>query len=255
MEEKDEKVLQTPEGESSPALPAWKERLRKRHADRSFETDEDWDNIAEESFAADEQKISEFENNQKVIDELITADKDLSAILTKMIIDKVPFRIAVDGYLEAPKEGDDDYDYYQKSHEERLSIGRQLQEEARQRLANEAQTYKNIDAYCEEKGYDEDAKSELISFINTFYQSLSMKDITPKTLTILDNARTYDEDVKAAHEDGLIEGRNENIEAKMTKGDDKGDGIPRFSGGGETFEEETPKKKSFFGDLRPSMKL
>lgn len=237
------------------ALPAWKERVKKRFADRSFESDEDWDNAAEEAFASDEKDLQIFRDNDQVIDELLASDKDLARIVSRMIIEKVPFRIAADGYLEAPKEGDDDYDYYQKSHEERLAIGRQLQDEARQRLANEAETYKAIDAYCEDQGYDEEAEKEFISYINSFYNSLSMKQITPQMLSMIDKARTYEQDVQAAHDDGVVEGRNTSIEAKMSKSDGGGDGIPRFSGGGETPDEPRAKKKSFFSDMKPTMKF
>lgn len=236
--------------------PKWRERLHTRYPDRAFETDEDWDNAAEEAFAEDEAKMGEYAENDRLINECISADKDLSVIISKMIVDKVPFRIAADGYLTAPKPGDDDWDYYQKSHEERLELGRQLQEQGREKIKNEAETYKAIDTYCESKGYDDTAKDEFIAFINEFYNSLSMKKISIEMLETLDNARTHDKDVKEAFEDGLIEGRNENIEAKQEKetAAQAGDGIPHFSGAGETPDEDKKPRRSFFADIKPTIK-
>ena len=41
------------------------ERLKKRFADREFNSDEDWDNAAEEAYAEDEESINVFQGQQQ----------------------------------------------------------------------------------------------------------------------------------------------------------------------------------------------
>ena len=233
----------------TPKLPAWKERIKGRYADREFNSDEDWDNAAEEAYAEDEESLKVFQDNMTVIDEVIASDKDLAAIIADLITNKITFRAALAKRFSpdelTPKEGDDDYEYYQKSYEERVATGKEIQRIAQEKLKNEDEAYDNIDAFCDKKGYNDDQKREFIGFINEFYNSLSMRKITPEILQTLDNARHYDADVASAEEEGFVAGKNENIAAKRASENNKaaGDGVPVPSGSGTTVV-EAPKKKT-----------
>ena len=241
----------------APKLPAYRERLKKRYADREFNTDEDWDNAAEEAYAEDEETLNVFKDNNKVIDEIIASDKDLAAIIADIVANHIPFRAAVAKRFSpedlVAKEGDDDYEYYQKSYEERVATGREIQKIAQERLKNEDEAYDNIDAFCEQKGYSDEDKKEFIGFINEFYNSLSMRKITPEILQTLDNARHYEDDMASAEENGFVAGKNENIAAKRAANNSRAaaDGVPVPQGGGAPIV-ETPKKKEnpFFSDMK-----
>ena len=232
----------------SPKMPAYRERLKKRFADREFNSDEDWDNAAEEAFAEDEESINVFKDNNKIIDEVIASDKDLAAIIADIVANHIPFRAAVAKRFSpedlVAKEGDEDYDYYQKSYEERVATGKEIQRIAQERLKNEDEAYDNIDAFCEKKGYSDDDKKEFIKFINEFYNSLSMRKITPEILQTLDNARHYEDDMASAEENGFVAGKNENIAAKRAAEKNKAaaDGVPVPQGGGAPVVEAPAKK-------------
>jgi hypothetical protein len=253
-----EKTIETVvENAEAPKLPAYKERLKKRYADREFNTDEDWDNAAEEAYAEDEESLNIFRENNKIIDEVIASDKDLAAVIADIISNHIPFRAAIAKRF-APedlvaKEGDEDYEYYQKSYEERIATGKELQRIAEERLKNEDEAYDNIDAFCEKKGYSNDEKREFIGFINKFYNSLSMRKITPEILQTLDNARHYEDDMAAAEENGFVAGKNENIAAKRASEKDNAaaDGVPAPRGAGAPVV-DSPKKKEnpFFADMK-----
>ena len=248
MNEKEMTVEAGVEVTEAPKMPAYRERLKKRYADREFNSDDDWDAAAEEAYAEDEEAIKVFKDNNKIIDDLIASDKDLAAIIADIVANQIPFRAAVAKRFDpedlVAKEGDSDYEYYQKSYEERLATGKELQRIAQEKLKNEDEAYDNIDAYCEEKGYNDEQKKEFINFINEFYHSLSMRKITPETLKTLDNARHYDDDMMSAEENGFIAGKNENIAAKRVaeKKAASGDGVPTPSSTG-TPVVETPQKK------------
>ena len=232
----------------APKMPAYRERLKKRFADREFNSDEDWDNAAEEAFAEDEESINVFKDNNKIIDEVIASDKDLAAIIADIVANHIPFRAAVAKRFSpedlVAKEGDEDYDYYQKSYEERVATGKEIQRIAQERLKNEDEAYDNIDAFCEKKGYSDDDKKEFIKFINEFYNSLSMRKITPEVLQTLDNARHYEDDMASAEENGFVAGKNENIAAKRAEEKSKAtaDGVPVPQGGGAPVVEAPAKK-------------
>lgn len=249
-----EAVVETPE---APKLPAYRERLKKRFADREFNSDEDWDNAAEEAYAEDEESINVFKDNNKIIDEVIASDKDLAAIIADIVANHIPFRAAVAKRFSpedlVAKEGDEDYDYYQKSYEERVATGKEIQRIAQERLKNEDEAYDNIDAFCEKKGYSDEDKKEFIKFINEFYNSLSMRKITPEILQTIDNARHYEEDMASAEESGFVAGKNENISAtraaEKAKANAGGVPVPKSAGAPVV---DAPKKKEnpFFGDMK-----
>ena len=248
MVEKEKTIEAGVEVVEEPKMPAYRERLKKRFADREFNSDEDWDNAAEEAFAEDEESITVFKDNNKIIDEVIASDKDLAAIIADIVANHIPFRAAVAKRFSpedlVAKEGDEDYDYYQKSYEERVATGKEIQRIAQERLKNEDEAYDNIDAFCEKKGYSDDDKKEFIKFINEFYNSLSMRKITPEILQTIDNARHYEEDMASAEENGFVAGKNENIAATRAadKSKAKADGVPVPQGGGAPVVEAPAKK-------------
>lgn len=250
MDEKEKSIEAGVEVAEAPKLPAYRERLKKRFADREFNSDEDWDNAAEEAYAEDEESINVFKDNNKIIDEVIASDKDLAAIIADIVANHIPFRAAVAKRFSpedlVAKEGDDDYDYYQKSYEERVATGKEIQRIAQERLKNEDEAYDNIDAFCEKKGYSDEDKKEFIGYINEFYNSLSMRKITPDILQTIDNARHYEEDMASAEENGFVAGKNENIAAKRAsdKAQANADGVPVPQGGGAPVTESPAKKPS-----------
>ena len=250
MDEKEKEINAGTEVAETPKMPAYRERLKKRYADREFNSDEDWDNAAEEAFAEDEESLNVFKDNNKIIDEVIASDKDLAAIIADIVANHIPFRAAVAKRFSpedlVAKEGDDDYEYYQKSYEERVATGKEIQRIAQERLKNEDEAYDNIDAFCEKKGYSDDDKREFIGFINEFYNSLSMRKITPEILQTLDNARHYEDDMASAEETGFVAGKNENIAAKRAseKNMAAADGVPTPNGAGAPIASAPEKKEN-----------
>lgn len=241
---------------TEPKMSAYRQRLKSRYPEDNPASDEEWDDLTERAMSEDADTIESFTSDRKVIDDILASDKDLAMVVADMIANKQPFRAALakvvdPADLEA-KEGDEDYEYYQKSYEERVAIGNEIRQRAEERLANEQEAYDNIDAYCEGKGYDDEQKKAFISFINDFYNNLQMRKISKEMLQQLDNARNYDADVEAAEEEGKIAGRNENIEAKMADASaKKGDGMPAPMGSGAPVN-EAPKKAvdPIFGNLK-----
>lgn len=240
---------------TAPALPKYRERLKGRYPDSNPQSDQEWDDLAERGYAEDEEKIKNFEDNNKVIEDLIDSDKDLAAVTSEMIVNGTPFRAAVAKFFDpedlVAKEGDEDYDYYQKSSDERKKMGQAFRERGAQKRANEKEAYDNIDKFAAKKALDAKAKDEFINFVNTLYNDLSVLKLSMSTLEKLYKAMTFDEAVAEAAETGAIDAKNQAIEAARVKKavDTAGDGVPAPMGGSAPAPQKAPKKNTIFDDL------
>ena len=240
---------------AAPALPKYRERLRGRYADANPQTDQEWDDLAERGFAEDEEKIKNFEDNAKVIEDLLDSDKDLASVVSEMIVNGTPFRAAVAKFFDpeslVAKEGDEDYDYYQKSSEERKKMGQAFRERGAQKRANEKEAYDNIDKFAEKHAMEAAEKEAFINFVNELYNDLSVLKLSAQTLEKLYKAMTFDEAVAEAAESAEIDGKNQAIEAARVKktADTAGDGVPAPMGGSAPAPTPRPRKQTVFDDL------
>lgn len=236
-------------------MPKYRERLRSRYADANPQTDQEWDDLTERGFAEDEENLSRYKGNEKVLQDILDSDKDLNAVVSEMIVNGTPFRAAVAKYFDpedlVAKEGDDDYDYYQKSVDERRQMGQASRARREQRRTNEKDAYDNIDKFAEKKALDKAAKDEFVSFVNTLYNDLSDLKLSMSTLEKLYKAMTFDEAVAEAAETAEIDGKNQAIEAARVKKSaaTAGDGVPTPAGGSSPAPAPRPKKKSIFDDI------
>lgn len=240
---------------AAPALPKYRERLRGRYPDVAPQNDAEWDDLAERGFAEDEEKIKNFEDNNKVIEDLIDSDKDLAAVTSEMIVNGTPFRAAVAKFFNpedlVAKEGDDDYEYYQKSSEERKQMGKAFRERGAQRRANEKEAYDNIDKFVKKHAMDEAAKEAFIAFVNELYNDMSDLKLSMKNLEKLYKAMTFDEAVAEAAEAAGVDAKNQAIEAARVKKANAaaGDGVPAPMGGSSPAPEQPRRKQTIFDDL------
>ena len=240
---------------NAPAMPKYRERLGKRYKDANPQSDQEWDELAERAYAEDEADLTRFRDNEKVIQDLLDGDKDLAAVVGEMLVNGTPFRVAVGKFFGpdelTPKEGDEDYEYYQKSSEERRAMGKAFRERSAQKKANASGTYDNIDKFAEKKGMSEEEKQRFIDFVNTLYDDLSMLKISNETLTKLYKAMTYDEAVAEAAENAEMDGRNAAIEAKRVKKQEAtaGDGVPTPNGGSAPATTKPRRRATIFDDI------
>lgn len=240
---------------AAPALPKYRERLAGRYPDAAPQSDQEWDDLAERGFAEDEEKIKNFEDNNKVIEDLLDSDKDLAAVTSEMIVNGTPFRAAVAKFFDpeslVAKEGDEDYEYYQKSSDERKKMGQAFRERSARKRANEKDAYDNIDKFAEKMEMDGAAKQKFVDDINAFYDNLSELKLDEKTLELIYKATHFDEAVAEAAEAAELDGKNQAIEAaRVTKAAAAaGDGVPALQGGSAPAPERPKRKPTIFDDI------
>ena len=240
---------------AAPVMPKYRERLRGRYPDAAPQSDQEWDDLAERGFAEDEEKIKNFEDNNKVIEDLIDSDKDLAAVTSEMIVNGTPFRAAVAKFFNpedlVAKEGDADYEYYQKSSEERKQMGKAFRERGAQRRANEKEAYDNIDKFAKKHAFEAAEKEAFIGFVNELYNDMSDLKLSMKNLEKLYKAMTFDEAVAEAAEAAGVDAKNQAIEAARVKKANAaaGDGVPAPMGGSSPAPEKPRRKQTIFDDL------
>lgn len=249
------KETEVVEVNEAPAMPKYRERLRDRYPDVNPQNDQEWDDLAERGFAEDGERIKQFEDNNKVINDILDSDKDASAVISEMIVNGTPFRAAVAKFFDPEdlqaKEGDEDYEYYQKSSDERRRMGEEFRARNEEKRRNEIEAYDNIDAFAEKNKMDDAAKDDFVGYINNLYNDLSLLKLSPETLEMLYKAKNYDKDVAIAAEEGEIDGKNAAIEAARvakTKAREA-DGVPTPQGGSSPVPEPPKRKPSIFDDI------
>lgn len=227
-------------------------RLRKglmaKYPDFNAETDDEWSAKEDEYYGEVEDELNTFKAAEQELGDVVKANPELANVLNDMAVNKMPFRAALAKYFSQeeliPVDGDDDYEAYEKSYNERLEKSKAREAKDQEMLANEAQSLDAIDAFAQENGLDEDGKTQLIEYINTFFLDMLNKKISPEMISMFHNAINYNSDVAAAKEAGEIKGRNAKIEAQIQEEQDreKGDGLPDVSKGAEV-EEDTKKEE------------
>ena len=201
------------------------DRLKERYPDENPETPEDWESLRIKY-------MDENDANEKEINDLISSDVELAQILTDMMVNHLPFRAALARTIDVadltPQQGDEDYEAWDKAYNERIAYNKQMVERQKEIEENADKSFENIDKFCEEKGYDEATKQSIIDFINSVFDAIVMKNISPELLEQLDKARTYDTAVRDAALEGEVKGRNANIEAQRAEEmeQEEGDGVP-----------------------------
>jgi hypothetical protein len=230
-----------PSEAAQPPMPFGK--LRKRmsglYPDRKFESDDDYDNATDEYLGARE------EADQALFD-LFDQHPEIPEILSD-IRDGAETPEALARYYSPEeltrKEGDKNYEKWAANSSER-------EKKRSEQSTREAEIETNLEAssqslkdFADENGLDENGLGEFVNSIQGIFDSYNMGIISKETLSLLQKGQKYDADMatkeeekKMSFEDGVIQGRNEQIAAKKIP---KDDGIPTISGSGEI---ETSKK-------------
>lgn len=217
--------------------PRFKDRISESYPDMAKETDDDLEALYNRYADDKENELSGMKDNLQIIEDMMSADEDLRAVLTDMIVNKSQFREAIYKFM-SPDDltalpTDADYEAVNKAYNERLERGKSQAALIEQINKNEEKTYENFEAFVAEKGLSEEQAQKLNDTIGDVFEKLLYKEITPEMLEMFSKAMNYDDDVAKASSEGEIRGRNSAIEAKRVANESKkGDGIPNIVGGG-----------------------
>lgn len=237
--------------------PTYRERLQGRYPDMAAQTDEDFAAMSEKYFDDTENELSRYRDSEAAVSELIKSDPEFEAVVTDMLVNDMPFRVALVKHIPVeeltPMEGEDDYEGWQQAKSQRLEKAAQMAAQQKEIAENEVASSTLFNEYVAEKNMDEAEQEEFLSIINDALFALLYKKIDRKFLDLCFKGSRFDKAVAEAEQVGETNGRNTAIEAKKASEVDKsaGDGIPGSAGGSGTLAQ--PKKvrrNSFFEGLR-----
>ena len=128
------------------------------------------------------------------------------------------------------KEGDEGWDEYLKAGEERKADRERLMSYAKELKENTTASDAAFEEWAQEQGLDDEQKRAIWDLIQNDLSELMKGKVSKELLNRYNKAQNHDDDVKGAREQGEIEGRNKNIEAKKNRM--KGSGLPNGDAGG-----------------------
>ena len=234
------------------------DKYRERYKDRTFESDDDFHQaIAEEFDDLDGYRTRNVEANRKLA-ELFETEPELVAIIRDMY-EGASFREAIAANVDLddlkPMEGDPDYEAIQarvQARKEKIAANSKLAEELD---ANQQASLKEIEEFVKENELDQEGCMELLQIIDDLIADAAKGKISKNLLSIVRRHLSHDNDVKEAHESGLIDGRNEKIETIKEKESGQGDGLPTLGGGGASGLNESRASKGGLSSLGLGIEL
>lgn len=254
VEEIKETVVTTPDKETvdtqvvETEKPASRSRtfMQSRYPDAKWDDDEQYENSLADHLENTDKALSDYKANDEAILELLELNPEFALVLED-IGKGIPPRIALERHIGlselTPEEGDTDWDDFASTRNQRLDAKRKSDEEIAMRTSNLESSNKRLSDFVESKADWEEPKREgFVKFIQDYLYELGRGELTDKTLQMLSDAYTHDEDVAEAAEAGKIEGRNQKITRRIKK-ESAVDNIPD-GGGANPAPEPKPRRKS-----------
>lgn len=251
--DKEKELKENPVNE--PEKKRFKDRVSEMYPDAPMETEEDLDALYNRYADEKEGELGNIKDMLQIVEDLMSADEDLYAVVSDMIVNKTPFRAAIAKFLSqedlTPIPSDDDYDAVMAAHNERVEKGKSRAALMQEIEKNEEKTYADFEKFIADNAMSEEQAQELNDTIGEYFENLLHKKITPEMLEMFRKAMDYDDAIARADSEGELRGRNAAIEAKrVTSESKKGDGIPAMVGGSGEMEKTTSDKVSFLGRKR-----
>lgn len=234
----------------------YRDRLKAKFPDMAAQTDEDYNIMSEKYFDDTEAELTRYRDSEKAVSDLIESDPEFKAIVSDMLVNGMPFRVAIAKHIDPEdlvyNEEDDNYDNWQKAKQERLDRAAKYAEMQKEIANNEIETSKVFNEFCDEKNIPEEERDAFLQIINDNLIGLLYKKVDKKFLELCYKGSTYDKAVEQAAKEGEINGRNQKIQAEKAKIEKEkaGDGLPNPSGKQANQEKEKPKADPFFSGIR-----
>ena len=230
----------------TPAPRPLMDRMKNLYPDREFTDDELESAVMEEM-----DKMQGFKDSNDRLVAMFDENPELLAVMRDVAKGaSLPVAIARNIDLDEikPIEGDPDYEEWNKAAEGRKTSAMNRKKMADELSANLEMSSKEVQAFAEENGYDEEKVNQLLTDIDAFVGDVVMGKLTKNTLSKLMKAIEFETAVAEAEELGTIKGKNEaHLEKKVKKEKETGDGMPALTATGSPMKPEVkPQPKDPF---------
>lgn len=208
------------------------ERMRTKYPDKKFEDDEEIYGQISDDYDQFEQKIGNYEKNEKAMSDMFAADPRSAQLLADMHNGQDPvlglvrnFGIEIKDVLDDPAMQERIAEA-NREYVERAAKSRQLDEEYSKNLEVTLETLRQFQS---ERGMSDEQIDAVMDSLLGIVNDGVMGKFSPETLDMVCKAMNYDSDVAAATEEGQVAGRNAKITENLRKRQ-KGDGTNPLGG-------------------------
>ena len=195
------------------------EMMKAKNPDYNPENDDQLFDDAHEMYSNADSELGKHKEANSKLAGLVGKDPKLGAVLGMVAgDDQKSFPYAVGKiYGKQPFELDDDgLEEFEKGYQEHLAqieSSKSAQEEAQKNI----QEYrKNLDKYATDNNLSDEEESKLNDKIFGVFDNMLMGIIPIEVIEIIDKGVNYDKDIQDAADSGVVEGKNQKIEAKLS---------------------------------------
>ena len=168
----------------------------------------------------------------EVIDE-VPEFGDMLIYIRKGYTPQEAYHMSFDMEEMTPPAGAPDYEGVMKAKEARRAAVEGKKKRMAEINMNIDGSVQNIAALASSKGWDEAKAMEFSDKVAGLFNDWADGKLSPESLAVLEKGFGYDNDVAASYEDGMVAGKNAQIEKKrVTK--ETSDGLPKMSNTGTT---------------------
>lgn len=230
----------------------WRERYKEANGTDTEVDDDTLLDYANERYSDLDSKHSGLAEANGKLAEMTRRDPKFGATLSMMVGEGKSLPYAI-GSIYGRDWIDDDLEEFEAGYQESLNKLAESDKAREEADANLQKSMERIEAYIKEEALSEEEGNKLVDNILSFADSLLMGNIPDNVIKLIHKGEAYEQDVRDALETGIVEGRNERIDAqkKRMNGGHSGGGVYDMGGksvGGEKPSALKSKKKSFWED-------
>ncbi len=195
------------------------EMMKGKNPEYNPENDDQLFDDAHEMYSSSDSELGKHKEANSKLAGLVSKDPKLGAVLGMVAgDDKKSFPYAMGKiYGKQPFELDDDgLEEFEKGYQEHLAqmeASKSAQAEAQKNIQ---EYWKNLGKYATDNNLSDDEKSELNDKIYGMADNFLMGDIPIEVIELVHKGVNYDKDIQDAADSGVVEGKNQKIEAKRS---------------------------------------
>lgn len=224
------------------------ERLKKRYPDKEFADDEAiFGQISGEIDEIDKE-LAGYKEREKAFSDMFTSDPRSAQFVTDWRENGSPVVALVRRFGKDIKDVIEDPEWQEQVEEAdkefvaRVAKAKELDELYEK---NKEESIAVRDAFQAERGLTDEQVDAAIAFLKGVCNDMIIGKITAESLDMALKAINHDNDVEAANQEGLVQGKNTKVEEKLRK-PKGGDGMPSLAGKGNSPGQEKKKGLTIF---------
>ena len=229
------------------------ERLKKKYPETDFEDDDSVFGKIDEDYAEHENQLNQYKEREGRITDLFSKDPRSAQFIVDMAKGNDPWiaiieRLGIDGITDIMNDPtkQEEYAKANEAYVQRLAKEKTLEEEYQKNFAESMDLLERIQ---QERKLSDDTIDAAMELVIRIANEAIVGKFTEETIGMALNAITHDADVENANSEGVIAGRNAQIEEKVRK-PKAGDGIPHLAGSNNNPAPMRTKGESIFDIAR-----